>query len=316
MLTHFVNDITHFDGKFFTSLKDLFLRPGFLSKEYVRGRRASYLHPVRMYVFTSALFFLIFFSMRQGKDMVQLDDAPMTRERRAEAIAELEEEVAKDSSYNLRQQLVLLRDTSREIRPSDLAPYWNDFQVISPIGGKYKSMREYDSMQAAKPAAERDGWFKRMWNKRAVSLNERYRNDKAKSYEHIMDSILHKLPYLLFVSLPLFALLLKLLYFRRKQFYYADHAIFSIHHYIVTFVLVLLAMLWSWMNVWTGWGIWTFLSVITSLAVFFYLYKAMKRFYGQGRFKTFLKFFLLCILGFIVVTILFVIFSLMSIFQL
>ena len=45
------------------SVKYLLFRPGHLSSEYMKGRRASYLHPVRMYVFTSAIFFLIFFSM-------------------------------------------------------------------------------------------------------------------------------------------------------------------------------------------------------------------------------------------------------------
>lgn len=316
MVSHFFNDITHFDGKFFTSLKYLFLKPGFLSKEYIRGRRASYLHPVRMYVFTSALFFLIFFSMRKGSDMVTMDDTPFTPERREQAIKELEEEIAQDSSANLIKQVELLRDTTREIRLVDLQPYWNNFQVISPIGGKYKTMREYDSIEAARPPGERDGWIKKQWNKRAITLNEKYKNDKAKSYEFIMDAILHKLPYLLFVSLPLFALLLKLLYFRRKQFYYADHGIFSIHHYVVTFLLVLLAMIWSRLNAISDLGIWNLLSAITSIAVFFYLYMGMKRFYGQGGFKTFIKFLLLCILGLIVVSILFVLFSLFSIFQL
>jgi hypothetical protein len=63
LVTHFFQDITHFDGKFFTSMKLLILKPGFLSREYMLGRRASYLNPVRMYLFTSAIFFLIFFSL-------------------------------------------------------------------------------------------------------------------------------------------------------------------------------------------------------------------------------------------------------------
>ena len=63
LVSHLFEDLTHFDGKFFTSLKDLILKPGFLSKEYMLGRRASYLNPIRMYLFTSAIFFLIFFSL-------------------------------------------------------------------------------------------------------------------------------------------------------------------------------------------------------------------------------------------------------------
>ncbi len=45
LISHFFRDVTHFDGKFFTSLKDLILKPGFLSKEYMVGRRANYLNP-------------------------------------------------------------------------------------------------------------------------------------------------------------------------------------------------------------------------------------------------------------------------------
>ena len=65
MVAHFFYDITHFDGKFFTTLKDLLFYPGFLSAEYMKGRRMSYLNPIRMYVFTSAIFFLIFFSISE-----------------------------------------------------------------------------------------------------------------------------------------------------------------------------------------------------------------------------------------------------------
>ena len=63
LVSFFFKDVTHFDGKFFTSLKDLVFKPGFLSKEYIIGRRVRYLNPIRMYLFTSAIFFLIFFSL-------------------------------------------------------------------------------------------------------------------------------------------------------------------------------------------------------------------------------------------------------------
>lgn len=67
LITHFVYDIVHFDGKFFSTLRHLLFRPGFVSLQYVQGRRASYIHPIRMYVFTSALFFIVFFSISQKK---------------------------------------------------------------------------------------------------------------------------------------------------------------------------------------------------------------------------------------------------------
>ena len=74
MVMHFFNDITHFDGKFFTTVKDVIVRPGFLSREYVAGKRASYLNPVRMYIFTSAFFFFIVFSFFKPANEVHLAD--------------------------------------------------------------------------------------------------------------------------------------------------------------------------------------------------------------------------------------------------
>src|SRR5882757_7529952 len=62
IIGHFFADITHFDSKLFITLKDLILRPGFLTREYVAGRRMSYLNPIRMYIFISAIFFLALFA--------------------------------------------------------------------------------------------------------------------------------------------------------------------------------------------------------------------------------------------------------------
>lgn len=50
---HFFSDFTHFDSKFFTTIKDLVLYPGFLTKEYIAGKRMHYLNPIRMYIFIS-----------------------------------------------------------------------------------------------------------------------------------------------------------------------------------------------------------------------------------------------------------------------
>lgn len=49
----------HFDGKFFKSATFIFTRPGFLTKEFIAGRRSRYMHPIRMYVFASFLFFTV-----------------------------------------------------------------------------------------------------------------------------------------------------------------------------------------------------------------------------------------------------------------
>jgi hypothetical protein len=320
MVTHFFNDITHFDGKFFTTLKDLLFRPGFLSAEYMKGRRMSYLNPVRMYVFTSAVFFLIFFSISDPKKVFKEVDneGPLSLASRDSIVQKIEKKLKEEpDNLNLQKQIVLLKDTSRVVTYLDLLPFADDFTVIGTLGDKYKSRKEYDSIQQSKPVTERDGWLKALWNKKAIYLNEKYKREKSLSIETFSAALLHRLPYLLFVSLPFFALILKLLYIRRrKEFYYADHGIFSVHHYILSFILLLFIFLWGKMQDMTGWVIWDWLMFFTIIAWPVYLYLAMKRFYRQSRGKTFLKFILLNITGFILLVILLVIFFLFSVFQL
>lgn len=48
-----------FDSKFFRSFWPLISRPGFLTREYLSGRHATYILPLRLYIFTTFLFFLI-----------------------------------------------------------------------------------------------------------------------------------------------------------------------------------------------------------------------------------------------------------------
>ena len=90
LITHFFNDITHFDGKFFETVKLLLRKPGFLSAQYVAGRRASFLNPIRMYVFTSAIFFIIVFSLKSPLNMNVQD--------RKRGLAELERAKVKQDS--------------------------------------------------------------------------------------------------------------------------------------------------------------------------------------------------------------------------
>jgi len=113
LITHFVYDITHFDGKFFATTKYLLFRPGYLATEYLRGRRASYLNPIRMYIFTSAFFFILFFTfIMKGEDEQRIFE-DQRKEWLAEK-AELEQKmgIEKDSArkVELRKQIKVLNN--------------------------------------------------------------------------------------------------------------------------------------------------------------------------------------------------------------
>ena len=126
---------------------------------------------------------------------------------------------------------------------------------------------------------------------------------------------MHHFPQIRFISLLFVALLLKLLYIRRKKFYYVSHAIFTIHLYVFVFIAMLFEMGISELKDLCGWN---WLKIINSLfimVIFFYLYKAMRNFYGQRRFKTIIKY-ILFLFSFLFLTVfLFIIFAFVSIFQ-
>jgi hypothetical protein len=52
-------DFTHADSRLWRTLGALAFRPGFLTQEFLHGRRARYLPPVRLYLVLSVVFFLI-----------------------------------------------------------------------------------------------------------------------------------------------------------------------------------------------------------------------------------------------------------------
>lgn len=71
---HFLSDYFTFDSKIFRSIRPLFARPGFLSLEYLRGRRVTYIPPLRLFIFTSIFFFLLL-NVLEGSSEIVMEDA-------------------------------------------------------------------------------------------------------------------------------------------------------------------------------------------------------------------------------------------------
>ncbi|MEX6686126.1 DUF3667 domain-containing protein [Danxiaibacter flavus] len=331
LITHFVNDITHFDGKFFSSLKYLISKPGFLSSEYLKGRRVSYLHPIRMYVFTSFIFFLIVF-LDTGDHNVK-DPALIKQEYAQEKdslmnVLKQEKDTARQKKTlskldRLNRKIITLHEMGqiRNYEGIDTSGFAKaaaeNADVVFTVNDRdYRSLEQYDSVQKQLPAKERDGWFMRQVAKRGMGINKKFQHNSEEFVEKFKEKFLHSIPKMMFVSLPLVALLLQLLYIRRKEFFYVSHGIFVIHVYIAIFILILVTYLFSWLGDVSGWSIFGWLTAITVIGMFYYLYKAMRNFYQQGRGKTVLKFGLFNLMVFVVFMLLasvFVVNSLLSI---
>ena len=59
-LHEFVGHYVALEGKLWKSLKLLLFKPGFLTREYIEGRRVRYLEPLRLYLTFSIIFFALF----------------------------------------------------------------------------------------------------------------------------------------------------------------------------------------------------------------------------------------------------------------
>ena len=299
LISHFFNDITHFDGKFFTSLKLLIFKPGFLTTEYKMGRRASYLNPVRMYIFTSALFFFLFFSfykIPESKNFINLDanlpDTSVINKMNDSAYQAFVKKITGMDSTISRQKYSRYKDSI-------------DKEGFHITGRQYTSRQQYDSFLKA---GKKHNWLERQLTYKQIEINKKYGNDKQKIGAAFFSNLLHSFPQMLFVSLPLFAVFLKLLYIRRKNFLYVSHAIFTIHFYIFIFIVLLIAMAVKQLLATAGIAPGMLGGFLMYGLIFFYEYKAMRNFYEQRRAKTIVKFLLLNFWLLFIVTFLFVIF--------
>jgi hypothetical protein len=52
-------ELADFDGRMLVSMRLLLMQPGFLTMEYIAGRRVSYTSPLRLYLVISLVFFLV-----------------------------------------------------------------------------------------------------------------------------------------------------------------------------------------------------------------------------------------------------------------
>ena len=328
LVTHFIYDITHFDGKFFSTVKYLLLKPGFLSGEYIAGKRTRYLNPVKMYVFVSAFFFLFFFSVVSPSFYKEEKATKQTykevKSKIENKINDLQENV-KDKENNeyvrkiLHNQVALLQqDLLTLAKDTAHLAELNYFQEkqLSAIFGQYGKVAQYDSAQNSLPAKDRDNWLQKMTIKKLIQLQSKYNYNDNEFFKTFFEKFRHSFPQLLFVSLPLFALLLKLLYVRRKKFYYVNHLIYAIHLYCAMFILLFIILGLSqtenikylhWLQIFT---------IPLVIYIIWYQYKSLRNFYDQSPLKTIVKYLLLLIMSAVVMSLLFAVFLVLSVFNL
>lgn len=169
----------------------------------------------------------------------------------------------------------------------------------------FSTRQEYDSLQKALPADKKDGWFKRNIIYRNIDLTGRFRDNQTEVLNGLLESFEHHFPQTLFISLPLFALVLQLLYVRHKNLYYANHIIYTVHLYCALFVFLFIILMLERLKDlhYLSWLQWIQFAVMLYAA--YYTYKALRVFYAQSRLKTIIKWLLLNTAAIVIMIVLF-----------
>ena len=243
LMVHFIEDIFHYDGKLFATIKLLFTKPGFLSREYLGGKRTTFLHPIRFYLFTSAFFFICLFYVFQ----------PL-------------------KEYMIEHQAKQKTETSNSLLESI------KFNMAKDKIGNPESFEAYLKEQAKLPLAKRDSEFEQKLVRQVYSVGKEYTNSED-LVEALLDTILHKLSTLLFLALPLLAFILQLVFIRRKGFYYMHHGIFVLHVATSLFIVLFFTEVFGILSLSTHLGWIDKISTWLILGWFVYYFISFKRFY-------------------------------------
>lgn len=121
-----------------------------------------------------------------------------------------------------------------------------------------------------------------------------------------LNYLISKIPIIIFLFLPFFALFIWLIY-NKKRFSYMDHLIFGFHNQSMFLLLLTVSLIIELIFK-------IKLSGPFLLVFLFYLYKAMRNFYEQGRVKTFLKFIFLNTIFFVLASFVMLMYSLTIVF--
>jgi Protein of unknown function (DUF3667) len=102
----------------------------------------------------------------------------------------------------------------------------------------------------------------------------------------IAEATLHNMPRAMFIFVPALAVVMKLMYWRPRR-YYIEHLLFFVHTHAFVFALfglytLLLRLAPAALDDWIQLIVWGYTA--------YYLFVSMRRVYGQGRFKTFVKY--------------------------
>ena len=240
-------EFVRIDATLLRTLRFLAFRPGFLSAEYVRGRRTAYLSPFKMYFAVSAVYFLLwglivpFDQLRDAQEEAARVEAKIMRDATAEkenpakksAVGEAKRP-AKTAQYLVGQT----EDGNKLVANDDAVTFFRQYRrkpfpffgMNLPLAELPETVSRYRDSQQQKPVAKRDAPIKHFLTERAIRLFD----DPVDSARNLFSTAL---PFVLLIHLPLFAVWMRIIYFRQKRLY-VEHLVFVLHTHTFFFLLM------------------------------------------------------------------------------
>lgn len=350
LLGELADEYLNVDSRFFRSIVPLLVRPGFLTREYLQGRRTRYVRPLRLYLVSSLVFFFLF-SLGSGRVLVFSDTS---REELEAMRAEMLETTAALRDSTLAETAARMGvgqtpapgdDAARTAPASEAAdatspgtpagdsaapgagrtPDGQSMVEVSGLGGARRIALEGDSGASEPRDTTAAGRFVTRWLlDRAERLGEVERQAGAQGIGQILKrELAQQAPTMIFLLLPVFALLLKLLYIRSGRSY-VEHLIFGLHSHAFTYLVLLVLLVagkfrpldlaltgvvvgYAFTRIVKGYRASPVRLVLYSLGLLFlawrvelstmllwwipaYLFLSMREVYGQSKLKTAVKF--------------------------
>ena len=258
--------VTHVDGRLWRTLALLLARPGALTSEYFRDHRARYLPPIRLYLVLSVAFFAL--AGLSGLLSPGAKTPEKVAAERADAQRRLAQARAQLASDPEAQKALAAADAALKNMPAAGA------QGFTP-GFDPKAC---DDMHTDVPGMQEP--FKNLC-----------RITAADGGRTLVREFVRNFPRMMFLFLPLVALVMRMMYWWPRRLY-VEHLVFFVHTHAALFLALIIALLVATLGAHIPGLHW--LGILAGFAVpvyaLWYVYRAMRRYYGQGRALTLLKY--------------------------
>lgn len=277
---HFLSDILHYDGRFIRTLRSLLTRPGFLSMEYMKGVRQKYVDPFRLYLFISALAFVVFITFDSPQKTVTKIHNPDI----IHIIDSTRAALQADTIHNSRNQKSRYNRIKFEVKGTKIV-------ILDPPDILKRGEHYYDSVQNTLTPQKRSIGYLRYKDRKFIKAYEVFDTAPYNYSKKMDEKISLIIPKSFFVSMPFFILTLFLLYFKKRNLYpSAHHAIFTLHFYTTVWVFITLdTIISTFLEHPRTIVIYRYIGSAIYLGLIVYLFVALSRFYKERWWVTLIK---------------------------